>query len=206
MLGLGLLLIVLPMGSWFFLDKGLDYQKQLHQEIKEKLGVLPEFKLFDTTGKIIEKEITNGNLIIASFIDINQSGKSEVAFKELHLIQSHFDKKENILFLTFAKADNQQQVVNFKASLKIKNREHWLFLHGEEEALNEIAEKIPFKNKTNNLFANNPTAILVDIEGNIRNYYNMKNRDEVARLIEHIAILMPKKMEEKAVVKREKEK
>ncbi len=205
-LGLGLLLVVFPVGSWYFLNEGFTYQKQISEELKEKLGRLPVFQLISSDERQIGNDELQGKVVVISFLSLNHAAQSQPYFNELYKIQNQFDKKEAILFLTFTKATSLAELKEYVQSLNIRVNKQWVFLTEEETIMNQLMASISFPETEIRTFEENATVLLLDMDSNIRHFYNIKNRPEISKLIAHIARLMPREGRGKAVVKREKEK
>ena len=206
LLALALFLVVLPLGSWYFLNRGFVYQKQITEDLKERLGRLPAFQLLNSTGERVTNEELGGKVVIISFLSLAHAAQSQSWFDDLYKIQDQFDKKEDILFLTFSKAEALPALDAYVQSLNIKEKKRWLFLTEEGSIMDQLMASIPFSEGTNNVFEENSTVLLLDLDSNIRHFYDIKNRSEIAKLITHIARLMPRENRGRSVVKRETEK
>ena len=66
--------------------------------------------------------------------------------------------------------------------------------------------EISFDPKVNTLPEDYPYFVLIDNELTIRNYYNINEEASMNRLVEHLAIILPRERREKAEHRPEKEK
>ena len=91
-LGLLLFLVVLPGGSWYYLQKGLDYQKDLRAELTS-YGDIPAFQLMDTAGKLRDSSIFSGKIAVVGFVTpevLEQPKQMELLAK----LYDQYDKKD----------------------------------------------------------------------------------------------------------------
>lgn len=185
-LALGLIFIVLPGGSWYYLNEGYNYRKALLEELDQNLGSIPAFSLVNQEGKTINQDIVKGKVAILNFLSLAKPSTSHPLISQLSRVQDQFDKRDDIVFLTFTESDSEEQIAKYFEGLKIKrNKNQWHFLKGNTADLEQISKNIVIPS-TNEL-----AVAITDTEGTIRYIYDFKDPTVIKKLIEHIANLMP---------------
>ena len=185
-LALGLIFIILPAGSWYYLNEGYNYRKALLEELDQNLGKIPSFTLSNQAGKNISQEIAAGKVAIINFLSLRNSSDSPEFIKQLYRVQDQFDKRDDIVFLTFTEADSEEQLATYFEALQVKrNKNQWHFLKGTETAFEQIFKQIAISN-TNEL-----AVAIADAKGSIRYTYDFNDPAAVKKLLRHITNLMP---------------
>ena len=185
-LALGLIFIVLPAGSWYYLNQGYEYRKALLEELDQNLGSISDFNLKNQHGKLITTENTKGKATIINLLSLPASNQDDALIKQLFRVQDQFDKRDDIIFLTFVQADSEEQVASYFESLQVKrNKNQWHFLKSTSAEKDQIAENIAIKKKELGV-------AIADQSGVIRYTYDFKDSEAIKKLILHIAELMPR--------------
>lgn len=215
-----LFIIGLPMMSWYYLQAGFDYHKELMAELNN-YGRVPEFALVDHTGDTLTREKVQGKLMVVNFF--NRKKKSfNSTMDYMRRMTSQFHDRNDLVFAAHA-LETDIRIDQLNALSKKEELEHpqIKFLKGNQKELLALLAKgyqvpnfekrgedlvLPRSNDLINLPDEYPYFVLVDESGTIRNYYQVEDEKSVTRLVEHLAIILPRKAEEKAELKREKEK
>ncbi len=202
-IGLILFLIVLPVGSWYYLKAGFDYHKEALQELEMLGEVKGEHTILPLDGQ--EKRISDfqGNLIIAA----NLRKEDDNLVNKIARLKEQFEDREDVYLVAFLETSNDSA---FSWNDRIKGTD----LAGHPRFLG-----LELKNSKNQQFKDTffefekycqsePCEMLafVDSKSQIRQYYNVADSDRMKRLVEHTAILLPKKKVGKPKVVRETEK
>ena len=189
---LSFIFIVLPAGSWYYLNEGYNYRKALLEELGQDLGEIPAFELKNQNAQVITNELIAGKLVIANFLSLPEPENQQKLIKDLARVQDQFDKRDDIVFLTFTKASTSEQISSYFQLLQVKrNKNQWHFLTGAETAMNAIAAKIDLPNNFQKGYADNATLIIADTSSTIRYAYDFREEAAIKKLIEHIATMMP---------------
>ena len=192
-LKLGLIFIVLPAGSWYYLNEGFNYRKGILEELNQDLGTIPAFQLTNQNGQAYSKEDLKGRIVIANFLSLSENAQEPALMKQLYRVQDQFDKRDDILFLTFTAADSLAQVVTYFQGLEVKrNKNQWHFLSGSTTALNSLEGSFNWPATYQRGFTDNATLMIADTSHVIRHLYDFREETAVKKLIEHIAVLMPR--------------
>ena len=221
-MGLGLLffLVILPGGSWYYLQKGLDYQKELRFELTN-YGNVPAFQLKNTNGQLIDSSLFSGKVAIAGFVTpkiLEQPEKMKILSK----LYDQFDKKDQSRIVIFGMNWPTEKLNDFQSlatTYKMDNPEKCFFLTGDTATLQQVLNqgfKWPIKNSApdGKLFSfsntpkdnNYPYFILVNKNREIINYYDYREEARMKTMVEHVAISIPLEKRKKPRLKREQEK
>jgi len=212
-----LFLVGLPLGSWYYLQAGFDYHKDLMSELKN-YGRIPEFKLIDQNGKTLTRDDVAEKVMVVNFFDPKEPSYSK-KMEYLRKLYSQFHDRTDLVFFSHA-LDSVTNLKTLAANEELDNKQN-LFLTADQEHLLKVLSKgyqmpdltkraedktIPRSTTMLSLPKAYPYFILVDDSGTIRNYYDTNDEKSITRLVEHLALILPRKSEEKAQLKRETEK
>lgn len=205
-LAISLFIIGFPLGSWYYLNKGYNYRIAIIKELDQQLGTIPNFELVNQQGEKVDQEHLQRKVVVTNFIDLAAIEQSKPYMETLYKIQDQFDKKDDILFHTYVKADEPEAVKTYSKSLEIKEEKQWYFLTGEDGKMEQLIQTYPLPENAQRFFAGNPFVTIADTSSTIRYFYDMRQAKSASKLIEHIANLMPQAPPEEARMKRELEK
>ena len=181
-----LLLLVLPLGSWFYLKKGFDYQLQARSELKD-YGRLPSFSFRTETGDTFSDRDVDDRTLVAGFLTTEQLRNHEDLRNHIFQLNSQFFDREEMLLLTFLRDGEDlspTQLAQLENELQLKNTEQWYLLSGSASEIQRVERAFAFPEGSNPQFA------LVD-SLTIRNYYDATDPARAGRLAEHLAIILP---------------
>jgi len=173
---LGLILIALPAGSWIYLKKGLDYQKETRSDL-ENLGKIEVRSFFEVDDEVWNKWGLDEKLKV---ISIEQNEEKNELIKKLN---RQFKNSEGLAFIVL-KEENR----HFSEIEEVSN------IHYVSMPLDKITAQINKIGKSSNIVYKTEFDhfILVDEKNVVKKLYDYRKEDEVKRLIEHVAILVPK--------------
>ncbi|MCB0556607.1 MAG: hypothetical protein KDD02_23885 [Phaeodactylibacter sp.] len=200
-----LLLVGLPIGSWYYLQTGLNYRIQTRAEMKD-YARMPGFTLQNYNDSLVQSsQFQNGRLVGYFFSEpyAEQYGK---ILAQLH---DQYDERDDVFFLTFnpdTSAAARTRMAAFVEEYQLKDPQQCFFLSGEEGAMQSLAQacQLPFAEKEMSLEDNSLLFFADSLM--VRGFYDLRDPQELKRLIRHITFNIPLKQEREVVVKREKEK
>lgn len=218
---LAIFVVFMPLGSWYYLQSGFSYHEKLMSALKN-YGELPEFNLFTQNNETVTKADFFGKIIIAGFYKENNRS-TELSTDYARRILGQFESQKDLLFLFHHLNPTEQNDSTLKA---FATQEYLLdkrafFLAGDEEQMTNLLtsgykfpsmvekkedQSISFKTDIEILPDDYPFLVLVDSSLTIRNYYNLNDEKSMDRLVEHLAIILPREKKSKAVHVPEKEK
>lgn len=177
------ILFILPAGSWFYLQQGLDYRKKSMAELQE-LGKPGSFEHKNQKNVVVSPELLRGRVTVVNFLPEDRQ-KAKMLSDRIAKVHQSFDDTEDVIFLSFMPADTSQQMLDMANSLGIKDEKQWFLIGTNETEWQRIANevyRIP-----------NPEdgVALVDTSLMIRKYYDINLNQDMGRLVEHISIVIP---------------
>ena len=157
--GLLLLLVVLPLVSWYYLSQGYDYQLKARSELKN-------YGKWSVLGSGLD---TMGYTIVFAQLDENAANDSK--FNEiLNRLVNQFGERPDF-FIGLLDGDKVE------SSLIINDSSKVIFFDLDKFNTDEVLLRNKF--------------YLADRTGTLRNNYNINQVDEIKRMVEHIALILP---------------
>ncbi len=194
-LSLFFLLIVLPVGALYFLEKGIDYRKELLAELDD-VGKMPGFSLVNIDGSLVDNNRLEKRVVVVNFFDVLEKDGNIEKGKVLTKLVQQFEKREDILFLNFV-SNQGEDTLSSKAlqeyinTFELGNKQS-LFVKEDPETMRRMANesmKFPFENGQN--IRENNLVALADTSSTIRRHYDLLNEEESKLLVKHIIMLLP---------------
>lgn len=195
-LGLLLFLVVLPGGSWYYLKSGLDYRRSVLNDLSD-YGPVPGATFASQNSPLATA--LPGKVLVSAFVPDANSPAAQRQGALLKKLHDQFDEREEVLFL----AHLADSTTAFAQQHQLIDTAQCFFALHSRAGLLAVAER-DYKLPTGADPAN--WVVLSDIKGNMRRQYDVSQAEEVKRLVEHIAMLMPVAKREKVMVKRAAEK
>lgn len=198
--GLLLFLVILPAGSWYYLQSGYNHRKASLAELQQ-LGTVSAFELADQNGDTFYSEDMQKRVVIAGFLPEEVESQTRWA-ERLHKLHEQFDERNDILFLLFADSASLNNPGAFLLQNDLTDSLQWTLLVVDKSEMRTLATEgfhLPDPDKPGYL-------ALVDTSRMVRRHYDPLDNQQMGRLIEHITIVMPKLADPDIVFKREKEK
>jgi hypothetical protein len=185
---LGFLLILAPYASWHYLSKGVEYrQSRLAQMAMH--GPVPSFSYSDQLGSRLTTEDWVGKVTLLGF---GPGGQDDVALDaSLTRMQVQFAEREDVQVLRWQ--DPSAEIISSSDLPAIIVERTAL------EGMLAQAGATPADKE-------GPVVFLIDSKRELRQYYHVDDQEEVRRLAEHTAILLPPQRINKPQLQRQPEK
>ncbi len=207
--GLLFILLVLPLGSWYYLSSGLNYQRSARAELKD-YGKVPVFNFADQNGNIITQDSLKDRLVLASFFRSNSTA-NKARFDVLKALHEQFDDRQMVWFIQYLLPRNDGQNVDSKTFMKeneFRDLGQIFYLQGEGQQVMEVLSKgykmpvaglakneegmISFEPNFPNSLEDYPYLVLIGKKGIVHSYCDYRDKAQVKRLVEHMALAMPR--------------
>jgi len=213
--------VFMPLGSWFYLQSGYNYHKDLMAELKD-YGTLPDFNLLTQNNDSLTNTDLRGKMMIASFYYENTS-TSATSMDYARRILGQFKSQKDFLFLFHnlnAEIQNSTSLQAFAEKEDLMDSRAY-FLTADAGQMTKLLvsgykipefdirsgkDSITFKNNVTKLPEDYPYFVLVDTSLTIRNYYDINDEASMDNLVEHLAIILPREKKSKAQHRPQKEK
>ncbi len=210
-LAIGFIIVVCPAASWIYLQKGLDYQKDARKEIVVKQSI--DVTAFIPEHLTKDSSLLQNRLRIVLF-DANE-GLNEAREELKEKLIDQFESSQGVIILEFVKSNGETSLKN-----ELLSEMHVRKELNENDFDNMITNRIGqpiYKDMEGKLIldqlvkgealdrGNISNAIFIDHNDGLRNFYDTSDPARVKKMVEHMAILIPRKDIEKAELIRERE-
>lgn len=212
-----LMLIILPGGSWIWLNKGYNRSKAALAEM-QNYGHLPDFQLIGLNGQPMDSSLVHDQMTLAVFLN-SQDTKTEERLRGLAMLHRQFDERNDFKILIHFTDDPDLNTIQQRS--KLVDEEQIYLVKGTPGTIQQLiktAYRLPdldqpreagstldFKPSDNSNINDYPFYVLIDEEGIIRNYYHADRPEDVERMVEHIALTLPRNIEGDPRLRRNKE-
>lgn len=218
---LAIFVVFMPLGSWYYLQSGHNYNKELMAELKD-YGKVPSFELVNQNNDTIKNEDLEGKFFVVDFYN-QGSASAKTTMDYARRILGQFETQNDFFFISHCLDplnQNARKLKRFAESEDLAIQRAHFFSGSKQDLLRLLSigykvpildqrkddGSIPLKSNISQLPEEYPYLVLVDDNMTIRNYYNVNDEDSVKRLVEHLALILPREKKGKAELKREKEK
>ncbi len=184
--GVILLLVILPLGSWYYLQTGLDYRLEAMKELKD-YGKIPELAFSDLRDSTVQQNRFANGLMVGHFF--SEEGK-ETYGKLVAKFQDQFEERKDVFLVAFeneSSPEAREKLGDFAAAYGLEDKPQCYFLTGERPEMERVARAISFPADPDN----NHLLFFAD-SLMVRAYYDMRQEEDIRRLVKHITLnLMP---------------
>ncbi len=179
------LLFILPAGSWWYLSQGLDYRRDSLSEMKD-FGPIGDFTGTDQVNRPFRMSEQHGKALVVQFLPPD---RTEAAYRTERLgkVFESFQDTEDVLFLSIAPADSLLPSREQAIRLGIDDARRWRLLTFPDTSLERISTQV-----FGLADAADQRLVLADTSLTMRRYYNIRENEDMGRLVEQIAIVIPK--------------
>lgn len=165
------LLFGLPAASWYFLKGGLDWRKGKVEELVQKGRFLFAFDFTNQDKDRLYELMTHRTCVVKMKNDLNDLDKKVI---------DQFKKAHTFQFICLAKEG--------------KNLQNW------NKVMSEKYHRPQMMSSKNPNFQK-AEYMLVDTSGFIRQFYHKDDKETLTRIIEDLAVILPRKKEKDIVMK-----
>ncbi len=149
---------------------------------------LPDFSLTDQTGKPVTLHDLAGKVWVADFIFTNCGSTCPLMTEKMRKLQEALPQNIHLVSFTVDPTRDTPRVLAAYAEEHSADRNRWLFLTGDKEALYNICMKgfkLPLDAEGGTPaepIAHSTRFVLVDKQGEIRGYYSGTEEEELKRI------------------------
>jgi hypothetical protein len=200
-LALLLFLVILPLGSWYYLKRGADYRIEMIQELGE-YAQLSYPNLVEQLGDDWPPEDWQTQVGVWAFLPEDEKLQGQFGHYLAELTDQFEEKREQVRFFLIP-ASAGVNAEGFLNRSELSNLTHVPVVLPAKDAQRLAMEEfqLPLEDIG---FERNPYIALTD-SLTVKRYYDVREPQDMARLVEHIVFLVPA---EKQIteIKREPEK
>ena len=188
-----LLLVGLPAGSWYYLQKGLDYRL-------ETMGQLTDHGDFKLLTSSTADGDSKASVKVINFLAVDPAERDQQGLL-LSKLYEQFDKREDFQLVSFWDSTTFRGLDEFRTKFGLEEEPQCTFQPLAGASWDQFIQTYEKDSAVPAEY-----MALVDINGNIRNFYTQREEEKVKDLVEHIALLLPMKKQDKPELRREIEK
>ncbi len=190
---LGLMLVVLPLGSLMYLRKGYFERYDALQRLKD-YGQVPTFTLQQQDGSAFTNANLKGRYAVIGKIDTFD--EANLVIEQSKKLFKQFGDSKEIALCTYVADFDSMKINAFMEKITLQDTvSRWYFLHGDDGITS--------------ILANQPKEMLalVDTASVVRSFYEVVDNQSIGEMAKHIAMFVaPLKRRAELEFKREKEK
>ena len=178
---------------------GLNQFKALKAELKlyqDSLKVI-DTKVVTHSGAEVANAVFKGKIIVAHFYDPSCKDCAQDIWKELERVQSEYKKKTTRRIQILSHSIQTDSVPHMQELLTTHNIDtsNWKLITADSADINDLITK-GYRLDTEKAKS---TLALVDINGFLVNYYDATKKEDVNRMMMHMAMLIPGKQDRKKI-------
>lgn len=202
-----LAVLIIPMSLFFFFRNKLGdvprpkpprpmFAKGLNEKGDTVYHLIPSFKLQTQLGDTLVSDSLLGQIYVVDFFYTTCPGVCPRMSNQMERVQKSFIKDNKIRFVSISVDENKDSVPALKAYAEKHNAVpgKWYFVRGSKQEVFDLAQKGFFvsamDDKNPEDFLHSEKFILVDYNGNIRNYYNGLDSNSVNQMMGDIVLLL----------------
>jgi cytochrome oxidase Cu insertion factor (SCO1/SenC/PrrC family) len=166
----------------------------------QRYGAVPDFTLTERSGNPLSLKELRGKIWIADFIYTNCTDTCPLQTAMLAKLQQEYAAFRDLRLVSFSVDPERDSapVLALYAEKHGADADRWYFLTGPRERLLDLIQKgfhlavatAPLRTEPDGMIAHSPRFVLVDKQSQIRGYYDSREPEALARLKNHIDILL----------------
>jgi hypothetical protein len=198
--GLFLLLVVLPIGSWYYLQRGLDYRLEARAEL-QPLADLPAFELLNYDSQSIASDAFQDYLLIGHFYS---GAPTEAYLQVLNKLYDQYDERKDVFFFNFTPDSIQAVSTEQLKNAGLRDSSQIYFVNGDRVSELLSAIKPPLAERGMELSDN--SLLFFSDSSVVKGYYDFSQAEELKKLVKHITLNLHPVEEKDIIFEREREK
>jgi hypothetical protein len=178
---LSAILIGLPLGSYIYLTKGLEFRKEKLSEMTD-MGSLPGFTFENSDGELVSStEYLEQKLVLIAVPD-NDEGNDSLPADFRRIFDPFSDRDDLVAFYI----KNKPQIKSVEIEYTPEDGYYELEASEYPQLTSELRKMIQEFG-----LPNHDAVLLVDGNGHVRNVYRPGELTDETKLVEHVAVLIP---------------
>ena len=163
-------------------------------------GSVPDFKLTERNGSLVDLAQLRGKIWIADFIYTTCTDTCPLQTAMMAKLQQEYAGKPDVQFVSFT-VDPERDTPQVLARYADKHQAdpaRWYFLTGQRDRIIRLIQQgfhlavaaAPVEADQGGMIPHSPRFVLVDKEARIRGYYDSRELEAFVRLKNHIDVLV----------------
>lgn len=198
-------IVIIPLGSWYYLKRGYDYRKEAMEELKD-YGKLPTLAYSTVDGKENVVDSLSGKMVIAHLLNTENEDLTTQFGKTLKKLHEQFKNTGRLAIVTLGvdpTKDDSKSLEAFAKAYDLWDQPHYYLIAPDSTGISAQAKQLYLPESD---FSNSPYFVLADSSSMVKNHYQVTDEASVQELVMHSAMFMPRKPKRKIIFKRETEK
>jgi hypothetical protein len=199
------ILIVSPALSWYYLRSGVDYRKAALSELKD-YGALSflDWNIINRPNYVVADSIKDKIVIMGI---VRHSGtQAEQVTTVMNKVFDQFRERRDVLFTTFLTNTDSLSALAYAQKNNPRNYPNYWFVQTNSTTYPSVLSGLKLAQKGDFSTTECPYIIYVNAKGVVSNFYDVHDKQQLGRLIEHIAMKLKIDKFETPEVIRDKEK
>ena len=202
---LALILIGLPLGSYVYLKRGYDYQVAAMHDLRKDVS-MPTLADWEVVYGEWPDTLFGNMYLVGWLADPDNADATATYGQALERLHDQFDIPTNIGILTLLPRADSNWVANFIDTYHLRDPAQVYFLSAGGEAFGQSTQSFGLTEEHRSTLATDPPLAIVDDSLYVRIAYRVTREEELKRLVEQTAILLPERTRKKPELRRTPEK
>ena len=168
-------IILAPLVSYYYLKLGYDYRKEVLHELSPKADIAPFNLVVDTSFRVTD-ETLEGKVCVISYVD-----DVEEEWDYLYALWDQYKARKELLMLSFAPSVSRCEHESKEGQWEVHSLSPQAFRTFMGSAITTDSLDLPEYGH-----------VLVDTAGVVRRVYPSDAENSKVKLIEHLAIVLPR--------------
>ena len=185
-----LLLVGLPLGSFYYLRTGFDYRAEMIYS-QDDFGKMPDLRRLEPVRGQLPDSL-RGSMNVVGWLDPTKEAGTRVYGQMLDSLYQQFENSPHLYFTTIILADDPARAASeFAERYNLPDTEMINFLRANSREFAETAEQFQLPLGTYDSPGIQPVVALVDSSLTVVKHYDLARRDETVGLVQLISVIIP---------------
>lgn len=204
-IALSFVVIIAPGLSWYYLSSGVAYRKAVLSELKDYGTVnyldwqvlnRPKFPVADSL---------KGKIVVVGIVDQNSS-QAELATSVMNKVFEQFKDRSDVLFATFLTNTDSTTALAYAKKNNPKSYTNYWFSTISAKEYPKLLDGLKLNQKGVTAAKECSYITYINAQSTVSNFYDIRDNNQLGRLIEHIAMRLKIDKFETPEIIRDKEK
>ena len=200
------LLVVFPALSWLYLQRGMDFRKEILNDLAD-LGTIVEFEIDYEVALPFTPSVYPDKLVLASFFDPTNESDKQLMGELLVKLHEQFDERSDLLLVNNLRTGNELILNDFLTTHQLADPDQIYFnLIPPSRWESYLTAYCQIGKDRYAEYANQPFFLLIDLGGRVKRIYRAADKEEIKRMVAQTAMILPVRKERELIFERESEK
>ncbi len=203
--GFLLFIVIIPLGSYYYLKRGYDYRKKAMENM-QNLGPLPNMDFTTIDGRKVVADSLQGRMVIASAMSLARKDEAKEFGELMVKLSDQFEETGRLVLLSFGtnpQSDDQAALKAFAQQYDLLNKPLVYWIPADSSGMDRVVDQLYFPESNNEGY---PYFALCDTSQIVQKHYPINDMEAIREMVTYTAMFLPLKPRKKVVFKRETEK